>query len=276
LSRTLRFFFSPSALLHEFYHYLGRSQIAVRGASAVRNQLDAVIRYHFADSYHDAEQMDARLLEVLGPSISSFVDVGANVGRWTLALLKHAPTARGLLLEPGSVSSELERAVAGFRSVTLRVAAAGAREGVASFFESSGASEGSTLVEGAHLPNSLRRPVQVVTIDAELNRLGWNGVDVMKVDTEGFDLDVLRGAEGAIQRRSIRWIQFEYNVHWRIRGATLLAAAQVLKGYELYLVQDGLRRANLTRYGEYFAYSNYLAVRPDSLDLLKPLLRGRL
>ena len=265
---------TPSALLHRFYHRLGRSRIAVRIAATLRNQLDVVIRYHFADSFHDAELMDDRLLGLLGPSVSTFVDVGANVGRWTLALLKYAPSARGILLEPGRVSDELKRVFTSFPDITVRVAAGADREGVGEFFESLSASEGSTLVEGAHLSDSVRRLVPVVTLDAEFGRIGWDGADLVKVDAEGFDLDVLRGALSAIQRRSIRWIQFEYNTHWRARGATLLAAAELLKGYELFVIlRDGLHRANLSRYGDYFAYSNYLAARSDSVDVLSPLLR---
>ena len=265
---------SASASIHRFYHWFARSQLAVRAASLVRNQLDAIIRYHFSDSFYHADLMDDRLLGVLGPSVSSFIDVGANVGRWSSALLKHAPTARGVLLEPGSVSEEAKRAVAGFPAVTVVVAAAGEREGIARFFESSGASEGSTVVEGVQLNDSIERSVPMVTIDSELSRLGWDGVDLLKVDAEGFDLDVLRGAGRAIQRRSIRWIQFEYNAHWRVRGSTLLAAARLLEGYELYVIlPDGLHRANVVRYGDYFAYSNYLAARGDGVAVLAPLIR---
>jgi FkbM family methyltransferase len=265
---------SVSALLHAFYHRLGRNWIAVRAASLVRNQLDAVVRYHFADSFYDADRMDERLLALIGPTVSNFVDVGANVGRWTLALLRYSPGARGVVLEPGSISNELKRAVGAFPTVMVRVAAAGAREGHGTLFESPSATEGSTLVEGVQLGDSIQRSVPIVTLDAELNRLGWDSVDLVKVDAEGFDLDVLRGAERIIQRRSIRWIQFEYNVHWRVRGATLLAAERLLDGYELYVISpDGLHRANLQRYGEYFAYTNYLAARCDSVDVLRPLVR---
>jgi hypothetical protein len=42
------------------------------------------------------------------------------------------------------------------------------------------------------------------------------------------------------------------------------------------ILPDGLHRANLVRYGEYFAYSNYLASRRDEVKLLTPLLRGPL
>jgi FkbM family methyltransferase len=268
---------SASGLLHCFYHRLARSGLAARTAVLIRNQLDAVIRYHFSDSFYRADQMDDQVLRLIGPSVSRFMDVGANVGRWSLTLLRHAPSARGVLLEPSSASEEARRAVGRFPMVTVCMAAAGDREGVARFFESSCTSEGSTLVEGAQLSDSVERSVPIVTVDAELARLGWGGVDVLKVDTEGFDLDVLRGAEVAIHSRSIRWIQFEYNVHWRVRGSTLFAAERLLKGYKLYVIlPDGLHRANVIRYGDYFAYSNYLAVRDDGTSILAPLIRNPL
>ena len=266
--------FSPTASIHLLYHWLARSPLVARVASLARNQLDAVIRYHFADSFYHADESDERLLALLGPSLSTFIDVGANVGRWSATLLKHAPASRGVLLEPGSIAAKAKQAVAGFPAVTVVVAAAGEREGTVTFYESAGTSEGSTVVEGVRLSDAIARSVPMVTIDSELNRLGWDGLDLLKVDAEGFDLDVLRGGARAIHRRAIRWIQFEYNVHWRVRGSTLLAAARLLDGYELFIsLPDGLHRANLDRYGDYFAYSNYFAARADSLDVLAPLIR---
>jgi hypothetical protein len=56
--------------------------------------------------------------------------------------------------------------------------------------------------------------VEVSTVDAVLEAQGLDRVDVMKIDTEGNDLNVLKGAIGALRESRIGAVQFEYNHRW--------------------------------------------------------------
>ena len=79
-----------------------------------------------------------------------------------------------------------------------------------------------------------------------------------------------------LRRRAFRWLQFEYNEHWKVRGATLKAAVLLLEshGYNVMLLDaNGLHNLRLERYGEYFAYSNYVACLDSELDLVQSLIR---
>lgn len=63
------------------------------------------------------------------------------------------------------------------------------------------------------------------TLDAHLASIGEHDTRILllKVDTEGFDGQVLRGAEGILARQLARFIVFEYNSKWHYQGGDTLA-----------------------------------------------------
>ena len=61
------------------------------------------------------------------------------------------------------------------------------------------------------------RRVPVTTVDNELSARGWQDVDFLKIDTEGYDLNVLLGASDLLARKGVKVVQFEYNATWAVR-----------------------------------------------------------
>lgn len=53
--------------------------------------------------------------------------------------------------------------------------------------------------------------VQVETVDAVAGRLGITRIDLLKIDTQGFDLHVLRGASRMFQEKSVGCVMVEMN-----------------------------------------------------------------
>jgi FkbM family methyltransferase len=263
--------------LQRLYRLLATHPSAVKAAVLLRNQLDFVINYRFSETYWSADDADKLLLKLIGPTIRTFVDVGANIGNWTASLLSFAPSARlGVLVEPGVVahSKLLDRFRAEPR-VRLSSVALAERDGFISFFEQPGGGELSTAVESHRPAGAVPRRVQALALDTLLAQQSLDEVDIVKIDAEGLDLEILKGASDGLRRRAFRWVQFEYNEHWRSQGATLACAVQLLRanGYETMLLdRSGLHLAKLRRYKEYFIYSNYLACRTEDLPILEPML----
>jgi FkbM family methyltransferase len=269
-----------SSGMHAAYHRLARSRTLTRVAVLLRNQLDHCIKYHFADTFYSCEEGQALLLHTLGTNVRRFVDVGANVGDWTAeARRASGGDAEGILIEPcASAIERLRERFRGDAALSIVPAAAGAACGEAIFYEEPNAGQTSTLVTGARRPSSRARPVPLTTLEREVAQRGWQTVDVVKIDAEGYDLYVMRGMQQLLAARQIDIVQFEYNGSWRQAGALLWSAVDLIAGhgYVVFLLcADGLREINYRRYGEYFAYSNYVAVSPAALARVAPIIRDR-
>jgi FkbM family methyltransferase len=129
-----------------------------------------------------------------------FVDVGANVGTYTIWAAEQG--AEVIALEPAADTfGLLEENIAlnGYRVTAVR-AAAGDHCGSARF--TSGLDAGNSLASDGPVVTDL------VTVDS---LIGDRLVTGMKVDVEGFEIDVLRGAARALADRRIGLIQIEWN-----------------------------------------------------------------
>jgi FkbM family methyltransferase len=119
--------------------------------------------------------------------------------------------------------------------------------------------------------NVRRTSVPVVTLDgyfaAEGQTFADREITLLKIDTEGFEHEVLQGARRTLAERRPRFVQMEFNHHQLLRGHTLYALSRFLPDYRVYQILPGNRglrevspedpAANI------FGYSNFVLVRPD-------------
>ena len=267
-------------LIFRMHTTLGRSRVLTNIALKLRNQSAFLVRCHMYDTFDFRKNGEERLAKWLGASTKTFIDVGANRGDWTDMLLKHAPGAQlGILIEPSLKGAEILRShFASEPRVTTLQAAAADQEGTMSFFEQPGVGVASSLVQGTAV-GGIATVVPVVTLDQEANRRGIAQIDFLKIDAEGYDFHVLRGAAQLLQQKRIRALQFEYQTSWAQAGSTLAAALSFLAGfgYEVYLLKGkGLFKPNYAKYGEYFHYSNYVAFPSERVPELESLVVGEM
>ena len=108
-------------------------------------------------------------------------------------------------------------------------------------------------------------PVSVTTLDAYCAEHGIAEIDFLKIDTEGHDLKVLRGARERFAARAIAIVQFEY-------GMTNIDSRDLLKDFFAFFAEFGydlfkLRANALASFARYdarletFTYQNWVAVR---------------
>lgn len=131
------------------------------------------------------------------------IDVG--VARGTRELYEAFPDANYLLIEPLS-----ERTAALERIVTSRVkgeyviAAVGSAAGVATLHVEPTASAKSSVLERTAATSTgdelEQREVPVVTIDGVVDERGLEGPFGLKIDTEGFEVEVIRGATKTLEQ----------------------------------------------------------------------------
>ncbi len=152
---------------------------------------------------------------------SLFLDVGANVGTYTIWAAELG--AEVIALEPAADTFRLLEeniALNGYRVNALQ-AAAGDHCGHARF--TAGLDAGNSLASDGPVVTAL------VTIDS---LIGDRQAAGMKVDVEGFEFGVLLGAARALAERRIGLIQLEWNQASRFAvGAGREPIAELLAGY---------------------------------------------
>jgi FkbM family methyltransferase len=150
--------------------------------------------------------------------------------------------------------------------VTIVHAAAGREDSEAEFFEEPDAGLTSSLLSSVARGSTTRRTVKMRSVDSLLAERSWPGIDLLKIDCEGFDYFVLTGAREAIGAQRVGVIQFEYDDVRRDVGATLKSATDLLRGGGLRALPPLLRPGGLyegwEKFGEYCRYSNFVALSP--------------
>lgn len=166
-----------------------------------------------------------KLSEVWHYPIEVLFDVGANDGQTMLRAVQAFPNCRVVAFEPHTETvSALKQRAAPHRNVEVVNLALGSEKGEMTMFQ----------YEDSHL-NSLAPDAQfAVRFDKTANRIAVecttldhfcverriDKLDVLKIDTEGFDHEVLKGARAVLDRRSIKFIYFEFNTIERKPGTT--------------------------------------------------------
>jgi FkbM family methyltransferase len=221
----------------------------------------------------DGEALLIRTVAASGAN--NFIDVGANCGVWTAIVLDTVPNGSVLAFEPSlSAAAALRMRFENNEQVSIVEVAISDQPGELPFFEIPNADENSSLVT---LADVAPRIVPVTTLDQEITARGYSRVDLVKIDVEGYDFHAIRGASQALREHRIRYMQFEYGPAWAKAGSTLTACESFLQsmGYTVLLVHpDGLFKLPLSLYGEYFRYSNFVALAPGELPNVQKIYRG--
>lgn len=201
-------------------------------------------------------------------------DVGANVGEFTREILE-AFKERSFQLyvfEPSTTAIiQLRERVPDLPNVHLEQLALANEEGTADLFFPS---EGSALAslhqrDLSHINQVFgkKEQVKVASVDSfcKENRIEY--IHLLKIDVEGYELEVLKGSKEMISRGAIEVIQFEF-------GGTSLDSRCYFKDffqmlspkYKIHrILPKGLRELGprYTEKLEIFQSANYLAIRRD-------------
>jgi FkbM family methyltransferase len=130
------------------------------------------------------------------------IDAGANIGAFTVFAALRAPEGRVYAFEPTKITFDtLERNTKPYSHVIAIHSALGNRVGNAELLIESASGEGNSLAE-ANLAGSYsgKETVPVTTIDAFVRERHLPRVDFIKIDTEGFEKEILEGAQETLQK----------------------------------------------------------------------------
>ena len=151
-------------------------------------------------------------LSRMGMGNLSFVfDVGAHLGQTTLHFRKSFPTASIHSFEPVDENfNKLKLNTEGKRRIQINQLALGSSRG--SVMMETGQSDQAHQVcrNPEKLPGNGEMPmVRMETIDSYMKNEEIATIDLLKIDVEGYELEVLDGAKDALERRTVKVILAE-------------------------------------------------------------------
>ena len=168
----------------------------------------------------------ARIARLTGAEIRVFFDVGASIGWTSVPALSAFPTARVIAFEPHpSTFAELTAKIGRHERFEAHNVAVGEISGSAELFCNGGSRDSFVFADDG--ARSLT--VDCVTIDSFCRRSGITAIDVLKTDTEGFDLSVLKGASDMLASDSVKFVFTEFfQFDHEGKGTSLTQVADLL------------------------------------------------
>ena len=172
-----------------------------------------------------------------------FIDVGANIGTFTIPAAKHVGSSGRVIAIEASreVFNVLQKNVDTnkVKNVQLVCAAAGASAGDTEFYPAPADHFGM----GSRAPQFNAAPIAIpsVMLDSLVQSFNLSSVDLIKIDVEGFELDVLKGASGLLSAKKPPLIMFEFCDWAETRSGGDLGAAQRFLmdcGFQIWRASD--------------------------------------
>jgi FkbM family methyltransferase len=149
---------------------------------------------------------ESRLLQSLFPPGGTFFDVGANHGVYSLmASYIGGPDSVVCAFEPQPRLAEalrISKKTNEFAQLRIYELALGDQDGQNDFFiPDTGSGVGSLLRDHASQTGPVRQTiVKIATLDSIFRKENLHRLDVIKIDVEGAELEVLRGARETLER----------------------------------------------------------------------------
>lgn len=176
----------------------------------------------------------------------AIIDVGANLGLFSLVVRDRFPNRRIIAFEPApSTFAALSKNIArnSATNVECHQLAVADHDGTSSFVVLEHARANSAIGVAGFLPGAESIQIGCTTLDRFVSVAKLEQIGLLKVDVEGFEISVFRGAEHVLSRVRPRVVYFEVcPALARAVGFAPDAAATFLaeKGYALYrLLGDG-------------------------------------
>ena len=228
----------------------------------------------FLDGRVVGEEEERRLLKRLVPQAGTAIDVGANFGIHALTLARIVgPNGLVIAYEPAPDSLLLN--VSALPQIIVRPFVVSDVEAEVGFRQERSTTLSRMVFEGEHTSCDVR--VRSVRLDAEIARLRLPEVDFLKIDVEGLEDRVLRGAQRLLASSSppvlcMEWIP-GFRGRWKQSPLAVLREI-VEPGWRLFRVGFGLPTVEILEFEEPTEEANIIAFPPCRSRALSEILGG--
>jgi FkbM family methyltransferase len=201
------------------------------------------------------------------------LDVGANVGNYSELLREVFPSGRIYAFEPMPKNfKELTQRLQSqqINCIPMGLSSQEGSEVIYDYPDKSASSHASRFREAFTDYHRCSNPESFkcvfTTLDKFCAQQGISKIDLLKVDTEGTELDVLKGGAGMLAQNKISVIQFEFGENDIFSRVFLKDFFELLPKFRFYRVH----RRGLTSLRQYdvqdeiFRFQNIVAIHQDS------------
>ena len=198
-----------------------------------------------------------------------FFDIGANTGDYSLELSLEFPDANIYAFEPNPISYRVLQSKVKLLNVHCFNIGLGSSESYLNFYTnkndlgSSHASIYKEVITDIHkYKNFASFKIITTNLDAFCVENDIGCIDVLKIDTEGNEFDILKGAKNLLLENRINLIQFEFNEMNVISRVFLRDYYLLLDKFDFYRLHTN-KLIPLLKYdtsNEIFKFQNILAI----------------
>ena len=219
--------------------------------------------------------------------LKTVFDVGANIGDYS-AIIASQKTGVGKIyaFDPRDSNVETLRSrFSGMQDVSIVQTALSDKDGRIDFYQNSDPSQSGTdsVHDMAKIGYSLKSnkiSVACKTIDQVSIENHIDHINLLKIDVEGHELSVLKGAKRMLSEKNIDYIQFEFGHAARVTRVLLLDIVVLFHtyGYNMYLIlPKGLKPFTYSPWEENrYNIVNFLAVSNSAPDDLNDIVIKRI
>jgi len=200
-------------------------------------------------------------------------DVGANEGRYSQMVLECNPEASLFSFEPhpNTFQKLVLRLQQLSKNVVLINKAVGKNKDVLKLYDylendgSSHASLYSDVISSIHNKETVTHEVDVIDLKSLLEENSIERIDLLKIDTEGNELNVLLGLETEFLNQKVGAIHFEFNEMNIISHSSFKNFWDLLSNFNLNRLLPNGKMLRIEKYSpidcEIYAYQNIVAFR---------------
>jgi len=225
---------------------------------------------NYGDHYQTGEK---KFIELIKGELNFCLDIGANIGTYSKLLIDNT-SSKVFSFEPlEDAFRELEK-LANNQTYKDRLKvynfALGESNKKEKLYYSNTKSQLASFLEDANKlsfvnkKNNFSKIVEIKKLDDFVDVIN---VDLIKIDTEGYEMNVLKGGINFISKKKPKFIQIEFNWHQLFTNNSLIDFSRELKNYEAFrIIPYGypLIKVNPERpENNIYHLSNYVFIRRD-------------
>tara|TARA_B100001057_G_scaffold4691_1_gene4205 strand:+ start:439 stop:1281 length:843 start_codon:yes stop_codon:yes gene_type:complete len=190
---------------------------------------------------------EKKFIKKINKDLFFCLDIGANVGKYTELLLKETES-KIVSFEPLEKAFQELKMIESQNPSRLKVFnnAIGEKKEILELNYSNDMSEKASFTEHLdklsfyefHKNKKIKK--NILSLDSfvkeNLDIFNVKEIDLIKIDTEGFELEVLKGAQETIKKMSPKYVQLEFNWHQLFKNHNMYSFSKYLKEYQLFQI----------------------------------------